>query len=114
LPILLNFTLTKQDQNKPQTELPEGNAGFFKTIALRAGEIRYRRMVNSGEVNILYTVVQSKIQQDWQAYQNSQQTKQKVKKRQQIQALLTKADQACGQTSFGSNAAKSSKFENPL
>ena len=110
---LLN-TLTKQYQDRSQTRLPEENAGFFKTIALRAREIRYRRMVSSGEVNTLYAVIQSKLQQDWQAYQNSHQTKQKAKKRQQIQALLTKADQACGQTSFVSTTAESSKFENPL
>ncbi len=106
--------LTKQHQNEAQTRLPEENAGFFKTIALRARKIRYQRLVNSGEVNTLYTVVRRQIQQDWQAYQNSHQTKQKAKNLQQIQALLTKADQACGQTSFVSTTAESSKSENPL
>ncbi|MEM9117487.1 MAG: hypothetical protein AAGD09_06345 [Cyanobacteria bacterium P01_F01_bin.56] len=92
-------------------ELPEEAAGFFNTLHLRAQAIRYRRLVNSGEMNTLVMAIRHHIQQDWKHYRTAQLEHEKAQKRQRIQALLAKADHACGQSPFASVASVSNSPE---
>ena len=104
-------------RGKPMTSesqggLPAKIAGFFNTLRLQAQAIRYRRLVNSGDMNTLSMAIRHQLQQDWEHYQTAQLEHKKAEKRKHIHALLAKADHACGQSPFASAATISNPPQN--
>lgn len=116
----LYMTLSSQQQADPvferliQESTPQNETkpamGFFKLLSYRARAIRYHRMVSRGEMKTLYTLIKIQIQQDWQEAQAAEQAELNAEKRQQIEALLAKADHLCEQSRSTSTL---SRFPHP-